>query len=131
PAFARANASCEKTGGVLPQIFQTVAIEPLASSYVFVTETDQGALETQYIPDGIVRLGSDYHTLPDGTVLVDLPALESSRCGDGALTRTEVTVLPDGQVVHEEIQMWIGDDGELVFLIDVDSQRLLEARCSE
>ena len=131
PTFAPTYSSCEATGGILPQFFQTVAIEPLGDSYVFLTETDQGPLETHYIPDQVVRLGSDYHTLPDGTLLPDLPSLESSHCEEGTMFRTEVTVLPDGQVAHEEIRLWIGEDGELIFQLDVEGQRLLDARCVE
>ena len=131
PMFAPAYSSCEKIDGILPQFFQTVEIETHTRGYLFTTVTDQGPLETQYIPDRVVRLGSDYHALADGTQLPNLPALESSYCEDEILFRNEVTILPDQELAQEEIMMSIGDEGELLFQIVVNGELLLEAQCFE
>ncbi len=131
PALAPAYSSCEKLDGILPPFFQSVVIETHPNGYLFTTTTDQGPLETRYIPDRVVRLGSDFHSLADGTLLPDLPALESSYCEEGMLFRNEVTILPDQAIAQEELMMSIGDQGELLFQIIVNGELLLEAQCFE
>lgn len=130
PKFETSYSSCQKTGGAMPQFFSSVQIEQKEDGFAFVTETDMGPMPTEYVPDRIVRLGSDYHYLEDGTVLPELPAHESSYCDQGSIHRSEITFLPDNTYAQEEITMAITEDGVLEFQLIVGDDTLLSAACA-
>ena len=130
PKFETSYSSCQKTGGAMPQFFSSVQIEQKGNSFAFVTETEMGPMPTEYVPDRIVRLGSDYHYLEDGTVLPELPAHESSYCDQGSIHRSEITFLPDNTYAQEEITMEITEDGVLEFELIVGDDILLSATCA-
>lgn len=130
PKFQPSYSSCQKVGGGLPSFFSSVQIEQKDDGFAFVTETDMGPTLTEYVPDRVVRLGSDYHYQDDGTVLPELPAHESSYCDQGTLHRSEITFLPDNTYAQEEITMEINDDGVLEFELIVGEDMLLSATCT-
>ena len=129
PRFKRDYSNCQKTGGVLPEYFTSVEIKLRRRAFHFTTQTFQGPQSTKYIPDRIVRLGSDWHHLHNGTVLPDLPSHESSFCEAGTLFRSEVTFLPDDTFVREELQIKVAENGKLMFEITVGDEVLLQASC--
>lgn len=130
PKFQHSYSSCQKVGGAMPQFFSSVKIEQKDDGFAFLTETDVGPMPTEYIPDRVVRLGSDYHYLDDGTVLPELPAHESSYCDQGTIHRSEITFLPDNTYAQEEITMEINEDGVLAFELIVGEELLLSATCT-
>lgn len=130
PVFEASYSTCEKVDGLLPPFFESVSIAADGQRFAFTTtQLDGESLETLYIPDRVLRLGSDYHTIPDGEVLPDLPSMETSYCEEDRLVRREFTVLPDRQLAEEQIDMWIDEDGELNFVLVVNGDLLMEARC--
>lgn len=130
PKFQPSYSNCQKVGGAMPQFFSAVQIKQQDGAFNFITETDMGPLPTEYNPDRIVRLGSDYHYQQDGTVLPELPAHESSYCDEGVLHRSEITFLPDNSYAQEEITMEINEDGVLEFELIVGEDTLLNATCT-
>ncbi len=131
PVFQPEYSSCEKTGGSLPQFFETVAIETMLDGFTFTTPNEQGVQVTEYIPDRVFRLGSDYHVTETGDFLPDLPSLETSFCEEGVMIRREFTVLPDDTLASERLTMNVDEDGTLLFEIQVGGELLLSASCFE
>lgn len=121
---------CEKTSGHMPKFFESVAVDHTEKTIKFtVTTVEHGVFTLDYHPDGIVRRGTDYHYLKDGTVLPDLPSHEASFWKDGALVREEVTYLPSGQYALETNTLTVGDDGALSYELRLDDEVLLTAVC--
>ena len=130
PVFEASYPTCEKVDGLLPPFFESVSIVADDQRFAFTTtQLDGESLETLYIPDRVLRLGSDYHATPDGELLPDLPSMETSYCEEDRLVRREFTVLPDRQLAEEQIDMWIDEDGDLQFVFVVNGELLMEARC--
>ncbi|MBX2800613.1 MAG: hypothetical protein KTR31_23235 [Myxococcales bacterium] len=98
---------------------------------MFRTLTSHGVQTNVYIPDGLVRIGSDYHYLPNGDVLPDLPSLEASACEAGRLHRRELTVVPSQTLASEQLTMHVEEQGALQFEIHVDDSLLLRATCQQ
>lgn len=121
---------CVKTGGQMPEYFQSVSLELIEDTILFSVETkEHGTFPTVYQPDGLVRRGRDYHYQADGTVLADLPSHEASFWEDDQLVREEVTYLPNGSHVIETNRIWITETGELSYELYVDETLWLTASC--
>lgn len=121
---------CQKTGGQMPEFFRSVNIQTTSETITFAFQTkEHGEISLEYIPDGIVRRGTDHHYLDDGTILADLPAHEASYWQDGHLVREEVTYLPDNTYALETNKLFIDDDGVLQYELNVDGDLWLSATC--
>lgn len=129
PPFQRSYSKCEKLGGFLPNYFSSVKIKKGLKAYKFTVSTTHGLVEFNYIPDKIVRLGSDHHYLDDGTVYQDLPSHESYYCKELKLFGNELTILPDHSIAHETFIMEIDDKGKLLFEAKVNGDLLFKAAC--
>lgn len=123
-------ATCQKTGGELPEFFESVSVEWSGENITFKPMIkDHGEIKLTYYPDGIVRRGEDYHYLADGTIMPDLPAHEASYWDDETLVREEVTYLPDNTYVLETNEFNVGNDGKLTYELIVDDKTMLTAAC--
>ena len=135
PDFLASYSTCTKTAGTQPEFFESVTIAELDDRYQFSTVILPGfgldVFVNQYFPDRIVRLGSDSHTLPDGTFLQDLTTHESSRCEDGVLFHSEITFLPDNTIAQGLLTFELSADAQTLFFeAEVDGVVELAATCT-
>ena len=123
--------TCSKTGGQMPEFFVSVDVDVSDEAVVFNFLTrDHGPVSLPYHPDGLVRRGTDYHYLADGTVLPDLPAHEAAYWEENRLIREEITYLPDNTYVLETNTLEMNADGQLSYQLHIDGELWLSATCT-
>lgn len=123
--------TCQQTGGEMQNYFESVELTVDAHSVTFLVETNgHGQITTVYHPDGLVRRGSDFHYLKDGTVLGPIPSHEATFWDIGELVKEEVTYLPGKTYAEEENRVALGDGKVLNYVLHVDGKLWFSASCS-
>lgn len=122
--------TCSKTGGQMPEFFESVDVDVSEDAVVFNFVTkEHGPISLLYHPDGIVRRGTDYHYLADGTVLPDLPAHEAAYWEENRLIREEITYLPDNTYAIETNTLEMTENGKLTYELSINGNVALAAYC--